>query len=118
MDRALPLRRNVAATRVTAVRAGGRSERVDRLAGEEPMEIRAGGPGQEPASVSVTMRTPGSDFELAAGFLLTEGLVTSRDEIASVAYCELPDEDQNYNVVTVRLSRPFDAEALRRNFYA
>jgi FdhD protein len=118
MQPAAPLRRNVTTARVLALREGTTFERADRLAGEEPMEIRAGGPGQEPASVSVTMRTPGSDFELAAGFLLTEGLVTSRDEIASVAYCELPDEDQNYNVVTVRLLRPFDAEALRRNFYA
>jgi FdhD protein len=118
MQPATPLRRNVTTTRVLGVREGTTFERADRLAGEEPMEIRAGGPGQDPAGVSVTMRTPGNDFELAAGFLLTEALVTSRDEIASVAYCELPDEDQNYNVVTVRLSRPFDAEGLRRNFYA
>lgn len=82
------------------------------------MEIRAGGPGQELRSVAVTMRTPGSDFELAAGFLYTEGLVRGMDEIASVAYCELPPDEQNYNVVTVRLSRPFDHEVLGRNFYA
>jgi FdhD protein len=117
MQPAPPLRRNVTATRVVAIREGSRFERADRLAGEEPMEIRAGGPGQEPTSVAVTMRTPGSDFELAAGFLYTEGLLNGRDEIASVAYCELPAEEQAYNVVTVRLARPFDGEALRRNFF-
>src|SRR6266545_904318 len=118
MGPAPPLRRNVAATRVTAVRAEERFDRADRLAAEEPMEIRAGGPGQEPASVAVTMRTPGNDFELAAGFLFTEGLVADSDEIASVAYCELPAEEQQYNVVTVRLTRSFVPEALRRNFFA
>ncbi len=82
------------------------------------MEIRAAGPGQEPASVAVTMRTPGSDFELAAGFLLTEGLVRGTDEIASIRYCDLPPEEQRYNVVTVHLARPFDPEVLRRNFFA
>lgn len=82
------------------------------------MEIRAGGPGQEPVSVAVTMRTPGHDFELAAGFLFTEGLIRYRDEIASVLYCDLPEVEQNYNVVTVRLTRPFEADSLSRNFYA
>jgi FdhD protein len=113
-----PVRRTVSATRVVAVRDGIRSERADRLAGEEPMEIRAGGPEQDPTSVAVTMRTPGNDFELAAGFLYTEGLVAGRDAIGSIAYCELPAEEQNYNVVTVRLTRPFDQERVRRNFYA
>ena len=113
-----PLRRTVANVRVIAVREGSDATRADRLATEEPMEIRVGGPGQEPVSVSVTMRTPGNDFELAAGFLFTEGLVRSRDEILEVNYCELPTAEQQYNVVTVRLSRAFDAEAVRRNFYA
>jgi FdhD protein len=81
------------------------------------MEIRAGGPDQDPASVAVTMRTPGSDFELAAGFLFTEGLI-SAGEIASVSYCDDPDELQAFNVVTVRLNRPFDGELLKRNFFA
>jgi FdhD protein len=101
-----------------AVRDGSAFERADRVAAEEPLEIRAGGPGQEPASVAVTMRTPGHDFELAAGFLYTEGLLGSREDVASVAYCELPAEEQQYNVVTVRLTRPFDPGALQRNFYA
>jgi len=113
------LRRNTSSVRVTAVKGAFVSERPDRLATEEPMEIRVSGPGQEAASVAVTMRTPGGDFELAAGFLFTEGLVSGRDEVAGVSYCEdLPDDEQLFNVVTVRLNRPWDADAAKRNFYA
>jgi len=82
------------------------------------MEIRVGGPGQDPTSLAVIMRTPGNDFELAAGFLWTEGLVRSRDEISSINYCDLPREEQRYNVVTVRLSRPRSMDSPQRNFYA
>jgi FdhD protein len=111
-----PPRRSVRTARVLAVRDGVRRERPDRLAAEEPMEIRAGGPGQEPAAIAITMRTPGHDFELAVGFLLTEGLVGGSDPIASIGYCALPEEEQRYNVVTVRLRRPLDP-AGARNFY-
>jgi FdhD protein len=113
-----PIRRNVASARVTTVAGGVRSERSDTLAAEEPMEIRAGGPGQEARSVAVTMRTPGGDFELAAGFLFTEGLIRPGD-IRRVAYCDdVEDDEQRFNVVTVTLIRPFDADAVHRNFYA
>lgn len=104
--------------RVVAVRGQTRLERPDRLAAEEPMEIRVAGPDQEPASLAVIMRTPGHDFELAAGFLSTEGLIRSRSDLVSISYCDLPPEEQHYNVVTVRLSRPFDRESVQRNFYA
>jgi FdhD protein len=113
-----PLRRNVTNARVLSVRDGAAAEQDDRLATEEPMEVRVGGPGREPEAIVVTMRTPGADFELAAGFLLTEGLIAGRDDIDRIAYCELPAEEQQYNVVTVRLTRPFDPEAVRRNTYA
>jgi FdhD protein len=112
------IRRSVTTTRIVAVRDGARLERPDKLAGEEPMEIRAGGPGQEPSAVAVTMRTPGGDFELAAGFLFTEGLIRGPEDLERVAYCDLPRSEQHYNVVTVTLTRPWDAESLRRNFYA
>jgi len=117
-DEGRALRRNVSVRRILAVRGEAGFRRTDRLASEEPMEIRAGGPGQEAVSVAVTMRTPGNDFELAAGFLLTEGLIGGAADIASVNYCELPADEQQYNVVTVRLAGSFDPGAVRRNFYA
>ncbi len=114
-----PVRRTVASARVVAVAVGARGERPDRLAAEEPMEIRAGGPGQEAFPVAVTMRTPGADFDLAVGFLLAEGLIHGRDDVAQVSYCEdLAPEEQHYNVVTVRLAAPLDPARVRRNFAA
>jgi FdhD protein len=113
-----PIRRNLAPTRLLAIADGVRSERADSLAAEEPMEIRVQGPGQDPVQVAVTMRTPGADFELAAGFLFTEGLVAPGD-IRRVAYCDnLPGEDQRYNVISVTVDSTFEAEKLRRNFFA
>jgi FdhD protein len=110
-------RKRVARARTTVSTPAGAAERVDRLAVEEPLEIRVEGPGQEPAGLSVTMRTPGDDFELAAGFLVTEGLATG-EEIERVAYCLSGDGRQEYNVVTVRLRRRWDPDVTRRNFYA
>jgi FdhD protein len=113
-----PIRHNLTHARLVAFRDGVRSERGDTVVTEEPMEIRAQGPGQEAASVAVTMRTPGGDFELAVGFLFTEGLI-GPDDVRRVAYCDnLPGEDQHYNVVSVSLTSSFDAEVLRRNFFA
>ena len=109
-------RRNVTTTRVVALRDGRVRERTDELAGEEPLEIRAAGPGQAPVRVAVTMRTPGHDFELAAGFLITEGLVQPA-AVETVAYCEDPDA-QRYNVVTVRTRTHFDLGIAERNFFA
>jgi FdhD protein len=113
-----PIRRNVTPARVIAVRDGVRSERPDTLATEEPMEIRVGGPGEEAVQVAVTMRTPGADYELAVGFLFTEGLIAPGD-VSRVAYCDdLGGEEQRYNVVTVTLGRAFEHERLHRNFFA
>ncbi|HEU0300689.1 MAG TPA: formate dehydrogenase accessory sulfurtransferase FdhD, partial [Longimicrobium sp.] len=102
-----------------------RRARDDLLAVEEPLEIRvvhaedADRPVDEAGHrVSVTMRTPGADFELAAGFLFGEGLVGGAESIAAIRYCT--DAEQRYNVVNVVLARgaPFDPAALARNFYA
>lgn len=113
-----PVRRTTTAARVLSVGGGRASEVPDRLATEEPLEIRAGGPGQDVAPVAVTMRTPGHDFELAVGFLFTEGLIRPED-VTAVRYCRLgPDEEQQYNVVTVNLSRPLDLAAASRRFGA
>jgi len=108
----------VTSARVTAVHDGQALERADRVATEEPMEIQVRGQGQEPERVAVTMRTPGHDFELAAGFLLTEGLIHSAHQIESVKYCDTDVPEQLYNVVTVILTEPFDPGAFKRNFYA
>ena len=70
-----PPTRHVTTTRIIAVRGDGLEVRADRVVGEEPLEIRAAGPNQEPVAVAVTMRTPGNEDELAVGFLRTEGLI-------------------------------------------
>ena len=108
----------VARTRVLTVDGDTRRRRSDRLAAEEPLEIRVEAPGTPQERVAVTMRTPGNDFELAVGFLFTEGLITGRADVTRVRYCVVPREEQHYNVVTVDLTGPFDAGALQRNFYA
>jgi len=79
----------------------------DRLATEEPLEIRLAWPGAAARRVWVTMRTPGHDFELAAGWLVHEGLA-SPSAIHAVAYCtdESLAPEQEFNVVTVTLSSP------------
>jgi FdhD protein len=79
--------------------------REDRLATEEPLEVRATWPGQPAQRVAVTMRTPGHDFELAAGLLYAEGVLDPA-ALHSVAYCtdeELTAEEE-FNVVTVRMA--------------
>ena len=94
--------------------------REDVLATEEPLEIRLVAGAEAPSqSISITMRTPGNDFELAAGFLCTEGILRAPDAIESIPYCVDGKEEQGYNVVSVAL-RPwvsFDASRLMRNFY-
>ena len=114
----VPSDRDVCHMDLLAVRAGGTETRSDPVAVEEPLEIRAEGPGQEATSIAVTMRTPGHDAELAVGFLFTEGLVRSRDDLGRPPSRELPVEGGANNTVTVRLVSTFDAERLKRNFYA
>ncbi len=103
--------------RVVRVQDGRVSSARDVVAGEEPMEIRVVA-GERRASVAVTMRTPGHDFELAAGFLFAEGVVSSRDEIAQVRYCTDAPERQRYNVVNVHLRAAAlpDIDRLERHF--
>jgi FdhD protein len=86
-------------TQVLEWESGRRRHVLDDLAGEEPLEIRVNG-----TSVSVTMRTPGDDFELAAGFLLAEGIVRTGAEIERIAYGHLNDGQPSGNIVDVVLA--------------
>jgi FdhD protein len=93
--------------RIVTVESGSAAPRFDRVATEEPLEIRmrAGGASR---TVAITMRTPGNDFELAAGFLHNEGVIAGFDALRGISYCldgSVP-QDQQYNVVNVDLARP------------
>jgi len=87
----------------------------DELAVEEPLEIRING---EP--IAVTMRTPGDDFELAAGFLCTEGILKSADEIGAIRYCSDEKHPDLRNVIDVTPATgvKLDLARHKRNFYA
>ncbi len=113
------LERQATRVRVTAWRSGSVEVRDDRLAGEEPMAIRAGGPGQELIDIAVTMRTPGHEAELAVGFLLTEGLVDAASDIAAIEVGDPSTHAQPDDEVVVRLTRRLDPDAISsRNFVA
>ena len=101
-------------TRVEEFDGAGERSREDRLATEEPLEIRLAWPGAPAHRVWVTMRTPGNDFELAAGWLVHEGLARPA-AISGIAYCTDVDlaPEQELNVVTVTLSGPPTAAAGR-----
>ena len=107
---------------VKRLRAGAWSQDDDVLAAEEPLEIRL--LWEEDGAIvrkamAVTMRTPGDDFELAAGFLFGEGIIAGQEDVVDVSYCTDEDEEQRLNIVNVTL-RPgltFDASRLERNFY-
>src|SRR5687767_4576401 len=87
----------------------------DELAVEEPLEMRI---DNEP--VAVTMRTPGDDFDLVAGFLCTEGILKSADEIGAIRYCSDEKQPELRNVINVTPATgiKIDPTKLKRNFYA
>lgn len=94
----------------------------DLLAVEEPLEIRIGyGPenDRQQQALAVTMRTPGHDEELAMGFLFTEGIITSKNDILSIKYCVDTGKQLTENVLRVELQPEvtFDPIKLQRNFY-
>lgn len=123
--------RVTARRRVIRVRDGALSERPDTLVAEEPMEIRLNG-----RPLAITMRTPGDDFALASGFLVSEGVLGSAEELAGIVYCAgaVPDTAadaaaaahvggpaarNHYNVVDVRLAPHVNVPdlSLERNVY-
>src|SRR3984893_1929855 len=107
--------RSVELTQVGEWDNGKLRRKEDYLAGEEPLEIRVGG-----APLSVTMRTPGHDRELTAGFLFTEGLVQRRAQIVSLKVDSQEDERNRGNLIEAELapeSAP-DMEKMRRHFFA
>lgn len=108
-------RRNIHLTQVSEWSDGQLGRKQDYLAAEEPLEIRV---GNEP--VSVTMRTPGEDLELTAGFLLTEGLIGRREQIVSMEAAAEAGAANSGNVVRVEVAgdAAVDSEKLRRNFFA
>jgi FdhD protein len=118
VERAAPPTRHITTRSILAVRGTSLEVRSDRVVGEAPLEIRAAGPGQDPVAVAVTMRTPGHEAELAAGFLRTEGLIEGPEvvgmEIGDPASLNQPDD-----TIVVRLSTPFDDSAVaERHFVA
>jgi len=113
------IERQATRVRVTAFRAGTFEARDDRLSGEEPLAIRAAGPGEEPADVAVTMRTPGHEAELAAGFLRTEGLVADAETIDGFTYADPATSSRPDDEITVHLARAFDPSTVAtRHFVA
>jgi FdhD protein len=92
--------------------------RTDYLATEEPLEIRLINPQQ---TLAITMRTPGADFELAAGFLYGEGVIQKREDLEKISYCvdrDL-DKEQRYNLINVTLKDglQLNLPSLERHFF-
>ena len=113
--------RGVARVQISRLADGSFVDRKDVVTVEEPLEIgveftRNG--ARETSAVSVTMRTPGNDFELAVGFLYGEGLLHQKEDVSEISYCQ-GDEPQTYNIVLVKLNPRafFDPDAPLRSFY-
>ncbi len=105
---------SVVSTEVLRYRSRGKpARRPDTLAAEEPLEIRVRGRG-----IAVTMRTPGNDHELAAGFLLSEGILRNRGDIVEIAACLQSDAPENTLNVFLAPSVKVDFEHLSRHVFA
>ena len=103
-------------TRIWSAEGADVTRRADRLATEEPLEIRLVG-----GSLATTMRTPGNDFELVAGWLHAERVIRGQADIRRISYCvdRDVDEEQLFNIVNVELAlnRMPDLSSLERHFY-
>lgn len=102
--------------RVLRIRGEAVNERPDTLVAEEPLEIRLNG-----KPLAITMRTPGDDFALAAGFLVSEGVLGAASDVRNIVYCAGAKDDgtNTYNVVDVQLAPgvPVPDITLERNVY-
>jgi FdhD protein len=101
----------VSRVRITAIGPDGVEQRDDTVVGEEPLQINAAGPGQEPIEVAVTMRTPGHEDELAIGFLVSEGLIRV-DDVVDVTYADPATASRPDDRITVHLARPLDVDSV------
>jgi FdhD protein len=110
------MKRVTAKRRIVKIVDGEPLPRGDSVVTEEPLEIRLSG-----RALTVTMRTPGDDFDLAAGFLATEGVVTRAEHVATIRYCAGATEDgaNTYNVLDVTPADGVEVPdlTLERNFY-
>jgi FdhD protein len=116
------VRAPVSSVSIVRVEAGFPQPAEDILVAEEPLEIRLGhGPldDRDESRLSVTMRTPGSDEELALGFLFTEGIINAAGDAVRVVHCEDVKDEERGNVVRVELQPGLDPDPSRwqRNFY-
>ncbi|MEU5217599.1 formate dehydrogenase accessory sulfurtransferase FdhD [Streptomyces sp. NPDC020807] len=102
--------------RVIRIRGAAVGSRPDTLVAEEPMEIRLNG-----RPIAVTMRTPGDDFALAVGFLVSEGVLAAASDVRNIVYCAGATDDgrNTYNVVDVQLAPGVSVPdiSLERNVY-
>ena len=105
-------------TKICIVENNNLHYRSDYLAVEEPLELRLVYPQQ---TIAITMRTPGADFDLAAGFLYSEGIIHDREDIQTLSYCldGSIEEEQRYNIVNIRLKEELapDLKSLERHFF-
>ncbi len=114
--------KNIATVNIVKVRANRSKNQTDLLAREEPLEIRLGFEKEgirHQKSISVTMRTPGNDQELALGFLLTEGILQSYGQVRKMYQTPVRRKDARENIIVVELEagQSFDLKKLERHFY-
>ena len=108
---------------ISKVKDDAQQVQADSVAVEEPLEIRLGystPEGRATRSISITMRTPGDDRELAVGFLFTEAIIRRAEDVASVEVCGPPAPDSgNHNVIRVDLAADVNVDLgrLQRHFY-
>ena len=116
----MTFRKNKKAVQIKKVSTAATKSQRDYVVTEEPMEIRLV-TATEKQSVAITMRTPGNDFELAAGFLFAEGVIKSKEDIKTITYCIDKDisEEQRYNIINVNLNAKTlpDIPNLERHFF-